>query len=229
MGKLAVIAQNTMDLYYQQFKSTEDFFELSHFEYLNSIAYAAVLQEEYEKSYKMSLIERGIGMGEVNTLWLLQEEIEIKKSDSKIARYEAEFKQIPFSFKYDRSDSGVQEIIPLNGQCDSFIKMSVAERWKLKLLPYSNEIFWYPMSNKIYFSNIHCGMSKALLLYVPGINSECADEAVIADTMEESVIRRTLELMFQARNGAIIDMSSDQNPNKNLQTEINEKFSKTRA
>ncbi len=227
MGKLSTLSQNTMDLYYQQYKTDDDFFELYHFKYLNSVAYASLLQDEYEKSYNKSLQETGEGHGQINSEWFIHENIKINRA-KEIAPFEAQLtcKSI-FSFRYDKQNSAINDIIALNGRCGDFIRMNLDEKWKLKLLPESSEIYWFPLGSKIYFSNIKCGLSEAIIVYIPSID-DMNDDAQIAGGMEKAIIESTLSLMMNARNGAVIDVSNDGNANKTIQTEINDKFNKIR-
>lgn len=227
MGKLISLAQNIEDLYYQQYKTDDDFFELYHFKYLASITYSALLQQEFEKSYAKNLQEHGEGSADLNPEWFIHEELKIKRAQE-IAPYEAQLScRSAFSFRYDKQNSGIKDILPLNGRCGDFIRMSMDEKWKFDLLPTSSEIYWFPLGPKIYFSNIHCGASRATIIYIPAIDG-MDDNVQIADGMQKTIIEETLNLMFTARNGKVIDTTNDGNANATLETEINDKFSKIR-
>lgn len=221
MASLIITAQNCMDLYYQQFKSDEDFFEDYHFKYLCGVAYAKILQDEYEKSYKLNLMEKGIGMASINPQWFVAEEIELKASD--IGDKEIQLKACPFTFRFDMQSSGIQGLYPLNGTCGDFIRINVDDKWKLKTVPTTNIVWWYPFSDKIIFENIRCGLKKVKVLYIPSLK-DVEDKCGLPDSMEADIIDWVLQRMFLARNGTVVDMTNDQNPNKALETEINTAF-----
>lgn len=226
MSVLKVVAQNVMDLYYQQYKSEEDFFKLYHFKYLVSISYAAYLQNEYEKSYKMNLAETGVGEATLSPEWFINNNIEVKRSDDKISPFVGELPCKPFHFKFDKQSSGIKDVLPLNGRCGDFIRMNSDEKYKFELIPASPEIFWFPLGNKIHFSNISCGLSSALVIYIPSMQ-DLDDNAIVPEGIELDVLSATLNLMFNAKKGTpVIDVTQDDNPNKALQTEINNLFSK---
>lgn len=228
MSTQSSLAQNTMDLYYQQYASDEDFFKIYHFKYLNGITYAALLQAEYEKSYAKNLAETGIGMATISDDWFCHETVQLVRA-TEIGQFVTQLKcHKIFSFRYDRQDTGLKDVIALNGSCGDFIRLRFIERWKLQLLPEGTpEIYYFPLGNKIYFSNITCGLSKAIVVYIPALNM--LDDIDIAPTLEADIVQGTLNLMFAARQGKpVIDTTNDGNPNATMETEINEKFEKIR-
>lgn len=221
MAQLSETAQNTMDLYYQQYKSDEDFFQFYHFQYLNSVVYGKILQEEYEKSYKLSLAERGIGEATMNPEWYVPAELDVVPSEE--GDREVVLPSCPFTFRFDRSSTGIQNISQLAGRCGEFIRISAEETWKLKSAPNTDIIWWYPLGNKIIFPKIHCGLKKVRVLYIPSLK-ELDDNCAIPDSMAHDIIAGTLNLMFIARSGGVVDMTSNQNPNKVMETELDTTF-----
>lgn len=228
MNTLDVVAQQIMDLYYQEYKSTEDFFELMHFQYMASIVYSDLLQKEYEKSYKLNLAETGIGEASLNPAWFITEHLTIIRTDDGVADFVGELKCPVFQFTFDKSNCGIKDLMGLNGKCKDFIRMNSDERYKIALLPPSPEVYWFPLGEKkIYFANVYCGVSKALVLYIPEANY-LNDSAIIPSGIEAQLVRAVLDIMFAARNGKVIDVTEDSNPNSALQTEINNLFAKMR-
>lgn len=229
MAKLSIVAQNIMDLYYQQFKADEDFFELSHFEYLAGIAYAKILQDEYEKNYKMNLQIEGYGFVDLSQDWLKIEEQKLEKDSY---GFFIKLDKKPFSFLYDKQSSAIQNVTPLGGkQCSEFIRMNADEKWKLCALPGTAQIFWYLEGDKIRFENIACKPEKIKVLYVPGLDDDFDGDFNIPKSKEADIVDWVLNRMFVARQGGVVDMTNDSNPNKTLATEINNIFSqiKTKA
>lgn len=229
MGLLSSLAQNLMDSYYQNYATSDDFFELYHFKYIGGIAYAALLQDEYEKSYKLHAQLEGIPQAELNPEWFIHQKISIKRKND-ITQFEAEMPceslNPVFSFRFDKSNCGIKDIIPDNGTCKDFIRMSFDEKWKLNLLPPSPEIYWFFLGNKVYFSNIRCGLTEATIVYIPSLDYVINHDGHLPDAIEYLIFEKALTIMLQARAGVVIDTSIDGNPNKNIESEINEKFSK---
>lgn len=221
MAKLETLSQTTMDLYFQQYKSDEDFFEYSHFVYLCAAAYAQILQEEYEKSYMLNLREKQIGEANLNPEWFIEEEKEVTTSET--GDRELTLASCPFSFRFDKQSSGVQGVYPLAGKCGEFIRIGVDDLWKIKNAPTTNIVFWYVVANKIVFKNVHCGLKKVKVTYIPSLK-ELEDQCSIADSMQMDVINRVLNVMFVARQGGVVDVTNNQNPNKVLETEIDTVF-----
>jgi hypothetical protein len=232
MAAIGILAQHIMDLYYQSFKSDDEFFELLHFEYLAGVAYAKLLQNEYENNYKLNLHEEGYGYVTLSQDWLRAEEHKIKKDAD--GRYFIQLDMAPFSFLYDSQNSSIQDVIPLgqNSQKE-FIRMGSQERWKIKASRGTRIIFWYLEKDKIYAASENTnGMPERLkVLYVPAPEKDISDDFTIPVTKEADIISWVLNIMFTARQGTVVDMTNDANPNKTLATEINNIFSqiKTKA
>ena len=219
--KLGDLAQNFMDLYYQQYKSDEDFFELYHFKYVAYVVFCKVLQEEYEKSYKLALGEEGRGEAQLNPDWYVTQEFEVMMSE--IGDRQINFSTPPFQFRFDKQSSGIQNIFPFNKKCGEFIRTTVDEVWKIRNAPKTSVIWWHVLGNSIMLYNINCGLKKVRLSYIPSLVG-LDDDAPISEAVQEDILRRGLELMFAARNGNVIDTSSLQTPNKVIETEINNAF-----
>lgn len=225
MGFLIDTAQNAMDLYFQQYRSDEEFFQEYHFKYLCGIAYAKLLQEEYEKSYNKNLAEHGLGEAQLNPDWFISIETDVKASD--IGDREIVLKQKPFTFRYDKQSSGIQGLFPLNGKCGDFIRITIDEIWKLKRPPATNITWWYPVANKILLSKTKCGLNKVRIVYIPAIGEN--DDEIVPQQLEEDIIKKVLELMFAARQGVVIDKTSNQNTNKVIESEIDTAFQKIKT
>jgi hypothetical protein len=229
MAQLSIVAQNIMDLYYQQYKADEDFFELSHFEYLAGVAYGKILQDEYEKNYKMNLQIEGYGFVDLSQDWLKIEELKLEKD---AYGYFIKLSKKPLSFLYDKQSSAIQNIVPLGGtKCAEFIRMNAEENWKICALPNVRQIFWFLEGDKIRFENLQCKPEKLKVLYVPELNDSNDGDFNIPKSKEADIVDWVLNRMFVARQGNVVDMTNDSNPNKTMGTEINNIFSqiKTKA
>lgn len=222
MANFSDLAQNIMDLYYQQYKSDEDFFELYHFEYLSWVAYSKLLQDEYEKSYKMALAETGIGLAQINPQWYKIEEKDVVASD--MGDREVVLDNCPFTFRFDKQSTGIQDILPLSGKCGEFIRLGIGEWWKLKNAPNTDIVWWTPVGNKIIFKKLKCGLKKVKIIYIPSFDLKNPDNCMLTDSAQADIIDWVLQRMFAARQGIVIDMTANQNPNKVIETEIDTAF-----
>lgn len=221
MGQLIEVAQNLMDLYYQQYKSDEDFFEEYHFKYIVAAGYAKLLQDKYEKSYRQNKAENNIGEATLNPQWFVSEEIEVVASED--ADRELTLKSCPFFFDFDKQSSSIQGIYPLSGKCREFIRIDIDSLWKLNNAPNTNIVYWYVMGNKIKFRNIQCGLKKVRITYIPSLK-ELEDTCSFPDSMVFDTITFSYNMMRAAREGTVIDFTNNQNPNKVLETELDTVF-----
>lgn len=221
MASITILGQTIMDLYYQQYKSDEDFFEEEHFQYLVTVAYAKLLQDEYEKSYAKARAEKGRGEAQLNPQWFIPEDHELQASD--LGDKEISLKNCPFSFRFDEQSSSIQGVYPLGGKCSELIRTNIESLWALKHVPTTNIVWWYPVGNKIIFKNIHCGLKRVKILYIPSLK-DIDDECGVPDSMQGDIMDWVLQRMSVARQGGVIDMTADQNPNKMIETEINTAF-----
>lgn len=221
MRTLGLTAEKTMDLYYQQYKHKDDFFDLDDFIYYNSIGYAALLQDEFNKAYERSKQEEGENGVELSPEWFQEEIMEVKHNPL-TNNYEAILCNRPFSFRYDKSYSAVQNIQPVTTSgCSDFIRIGAGKEWLIKRAPFTKKIFWHLLANKIIFQNVHCGLKQVRVYYIPSL-ATLDKNLPIAESLEDDVLRRTLDLMLKAKAGVpFIQMSADENPNGIMQTEIN--------
>ncbi len=189
MKALNILAADIKDLYYQDFTdSNEGFFDQEFFERQVQDAYAAILQDVFDKTYGLL---RGEGNHKINMVsfdsqWLLREEIEIREG-------RAELKFVPMSFRYDQSECGIQDVI---GSCN-FIRIKYDEQHKFNHIVSSNEVFWWTErgeNTELYFKGT-C-KEKAKVYYIPtGTNAPIADSA--ADDIKKAV----LALLWEAKRG----------------------------
>jgi hypothetical protein len=222
MAQLGNTAQQTMDLYYQHFRTDQDFFRLVHFRYLCAVAYASLLQDYYEKSYARALSENGMGDVDLPTEWMISETLGVQSGAH--GEHYLELKQKPFSFLYDNQFRSIQTIMPVGDFSARLFRISIKEVWKLRAMPQTRNVFWFSMGDqKIQFRNMNTSLSEVMVFYLPSLG-DLSDEAELADGLEGRVIEATLNLMSIARQGGVVDMTNDQNPNRTMETEVNNIF-----
>jgi hypothetical protein len=223
MAFLKNTAQNLMDLYYQNYKSDEDFFKKHHFKYIAAVAYNALLQSYYDDSYRRNLAENGRGDVDLNQDWFITEEVEIKNEHG---LFVGSFKNKPYAFMHDNQYRSISTIIPLTQTTGCIVKLARIDEkivWQLSSLPKTAYTFWYLLGGKLRFANVRCGVGKVLVYLIPAL-MDTEDDRVIADALEAPVIQAALNMMFTARQGTVVDMTNNQNPNKAMETEIDTVF-----
>lgn len=233
MAKLNDTAQMVMDLYFQQFKTDEDFFTLFHFSYLVGVAYSKILEDEYKEARNRARQEEGL-IDEITLQadWLTIKEIDVKRIPDEPFSFEAELPARPFSFPYDRFGYGVQSIRNVDAQgCKIFIRATEDIEWQICAMPMTHDVYFFTRGRKIIIKNARCRLNKIKVSYLPEITDPelGADGGDIPKSKEEMVIGRTLALMMQARQGTVIDMSNNSNPNKALATEVDNLFANVRT
>jgi hypothetical protein len=222
MALLKDIAQIVMDLYYQNYKSDEEFFKKHHFKYLITVCYNDFIQKYYDQSYTKNLAENGHAEVDLSSDWFVEEVVEVKLENG---FYSALLKNRPYAFLHDNQYRSISDIIPEECACDLRLsRIKHVERWKLGSLPATSYTFWYLIGgNKIRFEKVKCGLGTIRVLVLPALVT-MDDAAIIPDGLSKNVIDATLNLMFQARQGVVVDLTNNQNPNKTMETEVDTAF-----
>jgi hypothetical protein len=222
MAYLKDIAQIVMDLYYQNYKADEEFFKKHHFKYLVTVCYNSFIQDYYDLNYTKNLAENGHAQVDLSSDWFVEEEAEVKYENG---NYTAILKNRPFAFLHDNQYRSISDIVPVDCDCDVRLsRIKAVERWKLSALPATSYTFWYLFAgNRIRFEKVKCGIGKIIVYVLPSLVTT-DDKAVIASGLQQKVIEATLNLMFQARQGTVVDFTNNQNPNKVMETEIDTVF-----
>ena len=217
---LADIAQLTMDLYLQEYRKSSDFFTLVHFKYLVANAYAALLQSEYEKSYRTNLLEKGHGYASISADWLV--EAKIKVSEKKGIAHIARFDKPVFSFLYDESNIGIYNISNEGDGEFHLIRIKQEEEYKFRHMPLSpGALYWFPIMSEIRFLGDVHNNATFRLQYIPSFDT-LEDELPVPIVLSEQAMKGALNILYAAKNGTpIVDKTPDGNPNKVLATEIN--------
>lgn len=213
-GKPAnILAQDIMDLYYGDYKSDDQFYDIDFFLRQVQYSYDALLKEEYEKQRRE--LRQDNAMRELlvsfDTTWLSREE-HVVKEDRTI-----ELKASIFSFPFDNSNVGLQDIVPLDNDV-ILARGTESERWETKYFPKdaTTVMWWGYDKNKIEFAGTS-KVGKVHVLYVPAFSGEIE----IGMGLSEEIQRRVLNVMLGAKNQTIIDTVNDGNIAQTKETEIN--------
>lgn len=216
--KLDIVASLLQDTYYKEFIKDGDFFKEEDFISFISIAYSAAMQEDFDQSIKKNKALNGVGSPELSDDWFSHEVFHVKHSDG-----EDFIENVGvFSFQNDSDNSGIKIILPenKNATCTTFTKTSIDRVSSLRFLPKSDKtIYYYPLRGNVYLKRKNCNVEKVIIVRIPAVSLEKADEINIPDTFVENIITRAMNLMKQDKDSPIIDKTNDQNPNKAIQTE----------
>lgn len=222
MTYLSDAAQAAMDLYYQNFATDDDFLKLYHFDYVAGGIYATLLQTEYEQSYARGLRDLGVGVADINPEWFIPESLTTEnKGGIQIAR----LPRPAFSFRFDKHFSGIQDVEAAGNR--EFIRITADERYKLKHAGTTENVYWYLKGRELFFHNSPAGLKDLVVYLIPALSydgGEGVDGDIIPDALRTVVIQETWKAFAQARQGTVVDMTNDGNPNKTIGTEINSYF-----
>ncbi len=220
-NRLSILASLVMDAYYQQYGKESDFFKLKDFMSYCNIFYYQVLQEDYDKS-RREMIQLGfLEIGDeavMNLDWYIDKEVVVKKENN---RFYIDLETV--SISKDIGYSGLKDIYS-NGSCGKFAKITYHQKDTLKFYPKSdNTIYFYPLGKRVYFENVNCGLDKVNVVHIPTLDSEANDgDIIVPNILMAEIVTRCYNFMTASKNGAIIDKTNNQNPNKIIQTEIDE-------
>lgn len=221
---IADTAQMAMDLYLQNYRTDEDYFTLEHFKYLCGVVFYKLIEAEYKLQRKESFAILGFTEIILSPDLLIEEVVELS-FDSELGFYKGKFKHPVISFPYDAIANGIQSVRnAVAGGCKEFIREAYRRKWALCDLPVTSNVYWFFEGEEIFFkTSPKCQLSKIKVFYASDPSDETFGEAggLIDKAKEDDIIRGVLDLMFKARNGNIVDMTNDGNPNKKIQTEIN--------
>lgn len=214
---LTLVGQRCMDLFYQQFKSNSDFFELSDF-----ISYAGdTLSDYYLQEYKQLKAQmRADKQEEVvsfseNTL--LQQEVKVENEDGELV---GTLKSPVLTFPYDEQSSGIQFVLPVASRdCQNIERANMSFLWKKKHLPLTDRIFWYPEgpAKLKFWTNSNNNVTKVNVFYVPSVNAAM----LVPDTLVDYITTNTVTKMKAIKQGTVIKKAQDLNQNVVVESEIN--------
>lgn len=212
---LKQIADMAEDLYYQNYKADDQFFDLAHFKFLLATKYAEIINDEYKANKLLNKTLTGFSWVEISQDWLITESVEIKRDKDEMS---AELSQGIFGFEFDALSSGVQ-FVNIGGQCGELVRISINDRFAVCRMPITAQIMYYVKGSKIIFVNMNCDVKEAEVMYIPSV--DCTnDDALLSDYKVHPMITETLNLMFGSKNGNIVDMTDDSNPNTSPATEL---------
>lgn len=210
---LKYIAQSCSDAWYQDYKSDFQFFTLDDFINNCGNTIAGIYQRFYDQQYAMLRQER---KDEVVTFDVGMLSEQILKVTNVNGILSADILQPIMTFMSDQSSTGIQLVYDDKNR-QQIERTTFSEAWQLEYAPKVNKIFFYPQVNKLSFINKgDCTIQEVRVLYVPAM----FDEAVVADTVADEAIQKTILEMKQLADKNVVKKSLDNNENAILQSEI---------
>jgi len=213
-----IAAQSAMDLFYTNYKASSDFYDLSDFRAHCAGIVGNIYQQGYKEQYTEFRQEKKDEVISFDPGTLNEQIVKVERKGSELV---ACLERPVMSFAFDMQGCGVQDIIPtkpLNGV--TLERTTSAAVWQLKYVPYTNIIWWYLQRDKVKFVNKgSCNLHEIQILYVPSISDPNFE---IPDGVYEFVVTTAAMTIKQGANGSVVKTSLDGNPNKIMQTEIDQ-------
>lgn len=204
------VGQIAMDMFYQEFKPAGAFLRLKHFVWLCIAADGKLKQDEYNNQVMLNLRAR-----KPNAQVILSAD-NYDTVVVKISKSKAILPTPIMTFPGAGSTYGVSQVIP-EGNCRSFMPLSEMERWQACNI--KDVVFWFPIPCGIEFLNLagNCDPKQVTVSYIPQVS----ENSTVQETRKWSILNMVTVFVKSAKDGVIIDMSNDGNPNVASQTEIN--------
>lgn len=213
--KLPIVAQRTMDQFFQSYKSSSQFFDLEDFIFYTGATVADIYRQEALTKYTEL---RALKQEEVVSFpadWLLEQRLKIVRKDNETY---VELIEPVMSFSWDNQVIGVQDILPIKPIDAIFERTTQDAAWQNRHLPFTSRIFWYVKRNRIIFQNKGgCNISEVSALYIPAIN----DSMLVPEAIVDMAITQTVSKMKQISQGTVVKKSTDGNQNMVMEGEIN--------
>lgn len=223
MSKLADVGQMIMDAYYRDYATDEDFLKLIHFKYVAGIVYGWLQEQDYKEQRTRSRQDKGYTEVNLSPDFLITETAEVS-FDEATQLYKITPKFKPYAFDaYDEYGYGIQDVQSVKGD---FVRMSYKGRWKLKRNPISSKTFWFNQSGVVFLDKTADKFKKVSLLYAPDVLDPAfgEDGGDIAQNKEYPVFTMALDNLRRLRDGQVVDMTNNSNPNSVMSTEISNSF-----
>ena len=213
-----------MDLYYQDYAPRDAYFDLPAFKLNFAWVYSAMLDAEFQEKRKEGRAETGFTNIENSSAWLLEETLTTAYVDYK-DRVTMHTSSPIYSFRWDASGNSIQGIRPCKG-VHRFRKINMNEARFEHIYPTTNFIYYYLNNgSEIEFLN-GIPNQQLIIRYIPVVDG-MQDNCLIADGLVMPVIEKTLEAMFKAKAGNVIQKADDGNQNLVQSQQVNPSLSET--
>lgn len=207
MASLKTIASRIQDLYYQDFATTNRFFDIDDFMTWLALAYSATLNALYQQMRSENKAKEGFANVEISPAWLHSEVLEIKKKDN--GDLAAATTQPVFSFDFDGRVDSLQDVFSEGCPTCRHRKLSLDERKFRSAIPPSSYVFYFLNNPKEILFWGAKENDKVSVQYVPKVDGS-DENCLLSDNILP--VDLVLKRMYEARTGTIIDKVNDNNP-----------------
>ncbi len=207
---IRTIAHVAMDMFYQDYKPAESFLQIKHFVFLCIAADAKLKQDDYDKQVNLNLRERKtnapVSLSYENYITVT---VPIKKNTATLPT------DIMMFSGADQSVS-VSQVEP-EGGCGDILPLLHEEKWQAKDI--KGVVFWLMNCNGLEFVHLkeNCSPEKVTVTYIP----QLVEKSKVQASRKMAILNLVNIYIKSAKEGVIVNMSNDGNPNAANQTEIN--------
>lgn len=210
---LKLIGQQCQDLWYQQFKSDFQFWELQDFIDNAGNTIAGIYQQYYQAQYKDLRGEKKDEVVTFDTGMLSEQVLDVENKEGVLS---AKIIHPVMTFMYDSNNTGIQVVMDELNKTE-LERTTITELWQLRYMPKTNRIFFYGDINKINFVNKgDCNLKKVRVLFVPQMHPD----AVVADTIVDDAVQQTILQMKQLADKVVVKKTLDNNDNLIINAEM---------
>jgi len=206
---ISEVAQLAMDMFYQSYRPADAFLRLKHFVYLCIAADGKVKKDEYDNqvivNLRKRLVNAQVKLSDDN---FITEDVPVVKSTAKLSNS-------IFSYPDVGYDLSISSLVPENN-CMTLMPTSLNEKWQTCNI--KDVVFYYPDGDKVHFINKElCKFDKIKISYIPQLN----ENSYISQSREFLILNLVNAYIKSAKEGVLIDISNDGNPNTSARTELN--------
>ena len=214
--RLKFVAQEAMDLFYADFKSDIEFFDLDDFILYCGNSVEEIYSAWFKEQYALIRQEKKDEIVSFDPTWCDSQILDVSEIEGRLF---ATYKQPIMAFPYESQSSGLQNVFPVEmGAAYEFERSSLDAVWHLKYLPTTNRIFFYSDINGVGFVNKgKCNVRKARVLYIPSPHGLMNVPDGIVDMVKTKAVATIKEL----DKNNVVKKSLDQNLNRIIQSELN--------
>lgn len=207
---LKVLAQVSLDAFYQDYRPADSFLRLEHFLYLCKAADGKLKQDEYDKQVNLNLRK-----GTPNAPIILSagnyytETVDVKEEAVSLTHR-------VLTFAGASPTISVLSVEVPKG-CSDLMPIQPEEAWQVKNI--TNVVFWTVDCDGLKFFNLknNCNPDKIKVKYIPELN----DDSNVPENRKWAILNMVNAYIKSAQQGTIIDMNNDGNTNVATQLEIN--------
>lgn len=209
--KIKILAGRIMDLYYEDYASNTQFFDIDDFIFNVGSTYADLLSKEYDTERQRMRIEGEEGYATFSHDWLQTQVCPLKRKGEEGDYYQ--LIQKPMSFPYDKYDIGIQNVFPVGSKFrDELVRDSIDKSWQDKFLPNTKNVFWSLIQDTIIVrGSVNQSPPPSIrVVYVPEVSLDLE----IPNSRNAMITAAVLVLMRKLEENHLVKETNDQNKNK---------------